>query len=70
MTEEWKHPQEGEVIVIQKISDNQWEMKMACCDCGLAHIFSFKMINDNLGLKIFSDNKSTKKIRKQNETKY
>lgn len=53
MKEKYYAPDEGEIIAIQRVGDNEWEMELACCDCGLAHILRFKKVDDVLGVKIF-----------------
>jgi len=66
----------------KKVKPNEWQMpvmknyKMACCDCGLVHNMTFKVINNYTQKKIKSgrllmkatrDNKLTKELRNQTD---
>lgn len=66
----------------KKVNPNEWQMpimkgyKMACCDCGLVHNFTFQVIDNDTQKKIKNgrvlikatrNNKLTKELRKQHE---
>jgi hypothetical protein len=43
--------------------------KMKCCDCGLVHRFDFRIVNGEIELRAFRDNRATAQSRRHAERK-
>ena len=39
--------------------------RMACCDCGLVHIFDFRIKDGDIELRAFRDNRRSAAIRRK-----
>ena len=39
--------------------------KLACCDCGLVHVFSFRIKDKGVQFKLIRDNRATGQIRRR-----
>lgn len=40
--------------------------KIICCDCGLVHEFQFRVIEGQIEMRAFRDNRSTGQVRRHN----
>ena len=42
--------------------------KMACCDCGLVHVFDFRVHRGRVQFRVFRNNRATGAIRRHMKT--
>ena len=38
--------------------------KVKCCDCGLVHVFNFRIVDGEIEFQAFRDNRATGQIRR------
>lgn len=55
----------------KKVKSGEWVQpirrgyKMACCDCGLVHVFDFRIYDGHVQLRAFRDNRKTAAMRRK-----
>lgn len=74
MTKKYKQRHDGETIPIElhhvkglRKREKGALHKISCCDCGLVHLFHFRVYKNVLYIEAYRDNRATGQVRRHKE---
>jgi len=54
----------------EEVADGEWvtprhsEYRQQCCDCGLVHVYQFRIVDGGVQFRIRRDNRATAQVRR------
>jgi hypothetical protein len=54
----------------QWVLPRQKDFKLGCCDCGLVHVFDFRIMDKKVEYRVWRDNRATAAMRRGRRYKH